>query len=117
MAVICTREATRAPMSRPGINAASRIGHPAGFIAAAVATSAITIPTMPYQFPRRAVSCFDRPPRLKINKALAAMYAMVIRLVCIQYREDVRNDCQFIWPPRKGSGPTSLFRLYQMSDQ
>src|SRR5688572_24452350 len=39
---------------------------------------------MPYQFPRRAVSCFDSPPRLKMNNALAAMYAMVMRLVFIQ---------------------------------
>ena len=49
----------------------------------AVAAKAISIPTIPYQFPRRAVSCRLNPPRLKINNALAAMYAMVIRLVFI----------------------------------
>jgi hypothetical protein len=76
------REATNATMSKPGIKLptgsatrrdSSRPGR----------TNAITIPIMPYQFPRRAVSCFDNPPRLKINNALAAMYAIVIRLVVI----------------------------------
>ncbi len=69
---------------QPGISAPASSGSPPVFIAAAVATSAISIPIMPYQFPRRAVSCRDNPPRLKINNALAAMYAIVMRLVFIQ---------------------------------
>ena len=62
-------------------------------IAAPVATNAITIPMIPYQFPRRAVSCRESPPRLKINNALAAMYAIVISDCCIKINL-IRSDCE-----------------------
>lgn len=89
--VICTRLAKIAPITSPGTNAAIKTGSPPTFIAAPVATNAITIPMIPYQFPRRAVSCRLRPPRLKINNALAAMYAIVIRLVIIQLEMKVQE--------------------------
>src|SRR5210317_2387827 len=39
-----------------------------------VATSAIAMPTMPYQLPRLAVSWFDSPPRARMNRIVAMMY-------------------------------------------
>ncbi len=71
--VICTRDASSAPIAAPGISAAASSPKPPTSRCAAVAASAMSMPAIPNRFPRRAVSWCDRPPRLRMNSALAAM--------------------------------------------
>src|SRR5687768_5218380 len=45
-----------------------------------VASTAMVMPIMPYTLPRREVSGCERPPRLRMKRMVAPMYATVTRL-------------------------------------
>jgi hypothetical protein len=77
MPVISTLAARQRPMAAPMTIATTistmptpemvRVARPM------VATSAIAIPAMPNVLPALAVSCFDRPARLRMNSRAATM--------------------------------------------
>ena len=70
--VISTRRATSAPIDPP-IRIASRI-RSIRLVIASVVPTAMSIPTMPNQFPRRADSGFDSPFSARMKRTLATRY-------------------------------------------
>jgi hypothetical protein len=56
-----------------------------------VASTAIAMPIMPYRLPRRELSGFDRPPRLKMKRMVAPIYATDVRLPDIIVLRYLRN--------------------------
>ncbi len=84
MEVIATRMASSAPITHPipsapastpttvlsGVTVA--LSPPGSNSATAVMRTATSMPTMPNRFPCRALSCVDRPRKLRMNSRLAA---------------------------------------------
>ncbi len=73
--VICTLRAAYRPMAPPTASEPTIQGRPAAVTRGpnTVASTAIVMPMMPNRLPRREVSGFDRPPRLRMNRMVAAM--------------------------------------------
>jgi len=77
MPVISTRLARQRPIDAPTAMAASSSVMPAAVMLRAaspmVAASAMAIPAMPNPLPALALSCRDRPARLRMNSRPATM--------------------------------------------
>ena len=71
ISVICTRCATIQPSTPPAAMSTSESSHSPEPGPSSVAPTASAMPKMPYQTARLALSCPERPPRLRMKRMAA----------------------------------------------